>query len=285
MSVMLAVMTLVAGILFAGPLVAEAEERASDLPNRFMIRGAYGWVFQADTTFNFNGPHSVGGDVDFHRNLGGDRSDDFWRIDASFHLTPRHAFVFSYYDVSRKGERTLDRDIVINDETFATNARVDSELDIALYRFYYNYSLYLSEKVDLALSIGFYVGDIRFKISGDLTCTGGTSCGSGSTLTAGSTDEHVTVPLPSLGFQVNYNFLPRLQAQLRFDWFHLQVGDVKGFMTEVYLGAEYRIFKHFALGAAYDFLYVSASYDPADKSGFGVTNSWNTVFAYAALYF
>jgi len=285
MSVMLAVMTVVAGVLFAGPLVAGAEERASDLPNRFMIRGAYGWVFQADTTFSFNGPNVLGGTVDFDKTLGGDREDDFWRVDASFHLTPRHAFVFSYYDVSRKGERTLDRDVTINDTTFAAGGRVDSELDISLYRFYYNYSLYLSEKVDLALSIGFYVGDIKFNISGDLSCSGGTTCGPGVTLAAGGTDEHITVPLPSLGFQVNYNFLPRLQAQLRFDWFHLQVADAKGFMTEVYLGLEYRVFKHFALGAAYDFLYVNAGYDPKDKSGFEVTNSWNTVFAYAALYF
>jgi hypothetical protein len=284
MSVTLAVMTLVAGILFAGPLVAGAEELASDLPNRFMIRGAYGYVFQADTTFSFNGAHIVGGTVDFDETLGGDREDDFWRIDASFHLTPRHAFVFSYYDVSRTGERTLDRDIVINGTTFAANARVDSELDIDLYRFYYNYSLYLSEKVDLALSVGLYVGDIKFKISGDLTCSGGTTCGPGSTLGASSTDEHITIPLPSLGFQVNYNFLPRLQAQLRFDWFHLQVADAKGFMTEVYVGAEYRIFKHFALGAAYDFLYISAGVDSNDK-GWEITNSWNTVFAYAALYF
>jgi hypothetical protein len=266
MSVTLAVVTLVAGILFASPFTAWAEELASELPNRFMIRGAYGFVFQADTVFSFNGSHGIGGTVDFD------------------HITPRHALVFSYYDVSRTGERTLDRDVVINDTTFATNSRVDSELDIALYRLYYNYSLYLSEKVDLALSVGLYVGDIKFKISGDLACSGGTTSCVGQTLAASSTDEHITVPLPSLGFQVNYNFLPRLQAQLRFDWFHLQVGDVKGFMTEVYLGAEYRIFKHFALGAAYDFLYISAGYDSNDK-GFNITNSWNTVFAYAALYF
>jgi hypothetical protein len=285
MSVTLAVVTLVAGILFASPFTAWAEELASELPNRFMIRGAYGFVFQADTVFSFNGSHGIGGTVDFDQTLGGERSDDFWRIDASFHITPRHALVFSYYDVSRTGERTLDRDVVINDTTFATNSRVDSELDIALYRLYYNYSLYLSEKVDLALSVGLYVGDIKFKISGDLACSGGTTSCVGQTLAASSTDEHITVPLPSLGFQVNYNFLPRLQAQLRFDWFHLQFGDVKGFMTEVYLGAEYRIFKHFALGAAYDFLYISAGVDSSDKGGWNVTNSWNTVFAYAALYF
>jgi hypothetical protein len=272
----------VAAVLLAGPLVVRADE---DLPNRFMIRGAYGYVFQADTTFSFNGANNLGGNVEYHQNLGGERSDDFWRIDASFHLTPRHAFVFSYYDVSRTGERTLNRDITINDTTFATNARVDSELDIALYRLYYNYSFYLTEKVDLALSIGAYVADIKFKISGDLTCTGVTACGPGATVAAGSTDEHVTFPLPTLGFQVNYNILPRLQAQLRFDWFHLQLADVKGLMTEVYLGAEYRIFKHFALGAAYDFLYASGSANSDEKRGFGFTNSWNTVFAYAALYF
>jgi hypothetical protein len=40
----------------------------------------------------------------------------------------------------------------------------------------------------------------------------------------------------------------------------LEVSDAKGSMTEVYLGLEYLTFKHFALGAAYDYLSVNADY-------------------------
>jgi hypothetical protein len=34
--------------------------------------------------------------------------------------------------------------------------------------------------------------------------------------------------MPSVGVQLNYNILPRLQAQFRFDWLHLEVSDLTG---------------------------------------------------------
>lgn len=282
----------IAAIASAAPSAATADElvqeppgaSAPELPNRFMIRGGYGYVFSASTNLTLNGSHTVGTNLDYEFTLGGDREDTFWRIDASFHLTPRHAFFFSYYDVTRTGQRVLARDVTIEDKTFVANATAKSELDIALYRLYYNYSFYLSEKVDLALSAGLYIADIKFKLSGDLSCSG-SGCGPGTTLAATSVREKVFVPMPSLGVQFNYNILPRLQAQTRFDWLYLEASDLRGMLTEVYVGLEYRLFKHFALGAAYDFLNVQARYKANKPGGWGVQNIWNTVFMYGALYF
>jgi hypothetical protein len=275
----------IVAILFATPLVVRAEEPAPTFPNRFMIRAGYGYAFNASSSVTFNGDVTPGaGAVEFET-LGGEREDDFWRIDASFHLTPRHAFYFSYYDITRTGRKAITRDITIEDTTFEANSTVNSELDIGLYRLYYNYSFYQSEKLDLALSAGLYVAAVKFKISGELACTGVTECGSGTPLAARSTREAITVPLPSLGLQLNYNILPRLQAQLRFDWLYLEVSGLRGSMTEVYLGAEYRLFKHFAVGAAYDYLNIEAKYKADEKGGWGVQNTWNTVFMYGALYF
>jgi opacity protein-like surface antigen len=76
-----------------------------------------------------------------------------------------------------------------------------------------------------------------------------------------------------------------LQAQFRFDWFHLKVSDLKGSMVEVYLGLEYCLFKHVALGAAYDYLDVRADYQKGKRGGWGVENDWNSVFVYGTLYF
>jgi hypothetical protein len=247
--------------------------------------GGYGYAFAASSSVTFNGPVTDGsGAVEFEA-LGGERDDTFWRIDASFHLTPRHAFFFSYYDITRTGHRGLDRDVTFEDTTFVANSNVDSELDIALYRLYYNYSFYLSEKVDPALSAGVYVASVKFKLSEDIACSGVEQCGSGTPVAARSVREQITVPLPSLGVQLNYNILPRLQAQARFDWLYLEVAGLKGSITEVYLGLEYRLFKHFALGAAYDYLDIEPKYKPDEKGGWGVQNTWNTIFMYGALYF
>jgi hypothetical protein len=280
------VMAVMTGLLLAAwPIARVDQAQAQEFPNRFMLRGGYGLVFNADTTFNISGESGVGAIVDYDLTLGGERDDAIWRIDAAFRLAPRHTFTFSYYDVTRTGDKVLEQDVLIGDVTYAAGATVDSELAIKLYRLFYDYSFYQSDKVDLAFSGGLYFANVKMSFDGTLTCRGGATCGPGTTLAAGGSTEDLTVPLPSLGFQLKYYILPRLHIQLRFDWFYFEVADVKGAMTEMYLGAEYRLFKHFAIGAAFDRLTIDVDYKPKEDTGFGVENTWNSVFMYLALYF
>ena len=69
----LASRTLLTGVmlLLLAPSPGWGEEAATEeLPNRFMVRGGYGLVFNADTIFRFNGASGVGSTVDFARTLG-----------------------------------------------------------------------------------------------------------------------------------------------------------------------------------------------------------------------
>jgi hypothetical protein len=280
------VMAVATGLLLAAwPMAGVEEAQAQEFPNRFMLRGGYGLVFNADTTFNISGESGVGAIVDYDLTLGGERDDAIWRIDAAYHLAPRHTFTFSYYDVTRTGDKVLEQDALIGDVTYAAGATLDSELSVKLYRLFYDYSFYQSDRVDLALSGGLYFANVKASFDGTLTCRGGVTCGPGTTLVADGTTEDITVPLPSLGFQLKYYILPRLHIQLRFDWFYFEAFDVKGAMTEMYLGAEYRLFKHFAIGAAFDRLTIDVDYKPKEDTGFGIENTWNSVFMYLALYF
>ena len=268
------------------------ETRAKDpktgepFPERFMIRGGWNYVFNADTTLSLNSPGgAIGTTIDFARNLSGQREDNLWRIDSLYRFNPRHSIGFSYYDVTRKGERTLDRDITVRNTTFTAGGNISSELNIKLYRFIYNYSFHHDEKVELAGSFGLYFANIGASLSSNLTCTGGLTCGTGATFTPGATSNNLTVPLPSIGFLVNYHFTPRLMSTARFDWFYIETAQFKGAMTEMYLGLEYRLFKHFALGGAFNRLNVDADVDPNKGGGFSFENDWNTLFLYGSLYF
>lgn len=269
----------------------KTETRAIDpktwvpFPERFMIRGGYNYVFNADTEFTINGSRNVGASVDFSRQLGGEREDRLWRIDSLYRFNPRHSVGFSYYDVSRKGNRTSDRDITINDVTYASGSTIQSELRFKLYRFLYNYSFHHDEKVELGLSGGLYFANIGASFQGSLTCTGGTTCGPGTTVTPGGTSNSFTVPLPTIGLFFNYNITPRLQSQVRFDWFYLETAQIKASITEMYLGLEYRLLKNFAIGTAFDRLSIDAEINPSKGGGFSFLNDWNTLFFYGALYF
>lgn len=222
--------------------------------------------------------------MDFSRDLGGQREDNFWRIDSQYRFNDRHSIGFSYYDVKRKGNRQILTDITIDDTTYQAGGQVNSEIDIRMYRLFYNYSFHHDEKVELAGSLGLYFADIGTSFASNLTCTGG-SCGGGTPITASSQSNKLIAPLPSIGFLVNYNFTPRLQAQARFDWFYVETDNFKGAMNELYVGLEYRLFKNFSVGTAFDRLQVDLKYRPEGSSGWKVENDWNILYVYGALYF
>ncbi len=46
---------------------------------------------------------------------------------------------------------------------------------------------------------------------------------------------------------------------VRFDWFYVETARFKGSMTEAYFGLEYGLFKHFALGTAFNRLQLRRS--------------------------
>jgi len=277
---------LISTLFFAGTLTVQAEESGSQesLPDRFTIRGGYAHVFGADTTFGINGSSGVGTSVDFSTLLKGKQTDNVWRVDSLYRFNPRHSIAFSYYDVLRKGNNTINADITVGDTTFAVGGQVSSRLDVGMYRFYYNYSFHHDDKVELAGSVGFYIADISLSLTGNLTCTGSTVC-SGLPTNPGTASSKLFAPLPSIGFLVNYHFTPRLKGMGRFDWFYVDSGNFKGAMNEVYLGVEYRIFKPFAVGAAFDRLSINVDYEPTGNSGWTIINDWNMLYAFGALYF
>ena len=126
----LASRTLLTGVmlLLLAPSPGWGEEAATEeLPNRFMVRGGYGLVFNADTIFRFNGASGVGSTVDFARTLGGERSDSLWRIDSQYRFNDRHSLNFSYYDVGRNGSRVLNENITVGDTTYAAGGTIQSE--------------------------------------------------------------------------------------------------------------------------------------------------------------
>ena len=276
---------LLAGALLLGaPSTARAEDAAEELPDKFMIRGGWNYVFNADTTFAINGASGINSSVDFAKTLGGQREDHLWRIDAQYRFNPRHSVGFSYYDVKRRGTRLLNDSITIGDVTYSAGGAINSQLDIGLYRFFYNWSFHRDEKVELGLSAGMYFADIRFSFNSNLTCTSTTGSCTGATPPGGGADK-ILAPLPQLGFLVNYNINPKLKVMGRFDWFYLETSAFQGSMTEMYLGLEYRLFKHLGLGAAYNRLDINADYNPDKSTGWSLKNDWNTLFMYGALYF
>lgn len=274
------------GLLFAGFQPAGAEESTpqESLPDRFMLRGGWAYVFRADTELGINGTSGIGAIVDLNDALNTKREDHAWKIESLFRFNPKHSIGFSYYDVRRNGFKEITDSIAIGDTTYGVGSQLRNNLDIKLYRFFYNYSFHHDDKVELAASLGMYIADIQAGFSGNFSCTGSPNC-TGTPQTVLAEEGRLFAPLPTIGLVLNYNFTPRLLGQARFDWFYVEFSQFKGFMTELYFGLEYRLFKHVAVGAAFNRLDLNVKYEPETRAGWQVRNDWNMVYLFGSLYF
>ena len=268
-------------LLLGAPWItrAENEPATEEFHDRLIIRGGWAYVFGANVEATLPGPITgVGTSIDFSKTLGGDTSTDAFRIDTLYRFNERHALGLSWYRVGLGAQKTITEQIQIDDNTINAGASVNSSLNLNLYRLIYNYSFYRTDKAELALSPGLYIANTKFAFTAQGSITSPNNQPSNST----TVNEKLTVPLPSIGFVVNYNITPRFQFQTRGDFFYLAIGDYEGAMFEFYAGLEYRLFKHFALGAAYDRL--SDSLQNTSSSGYEFNLSYNLAYFYVTLY-
>jgi hypothetical protein len=272
---LLAVLAL--GVLCERPSVVCAEEATPSEPtDKLMIRGGWAYVFGATADVSVGGPVlGVGANVDLTKTLGVDNSTDAFRLDGLYRFNDRHAVGLSWYRVGLSGDKSLNQDILINDQTVGAGTSTQTGLNFRIYRLLYNYSFYHNDKVELGVSPGLYMmrTTFNFAAQGIINNVPGTST---------VVNEQLTIPLPSIGLVANYNITPKLQFQSRYDFFYLTVGDYTGTMFELYAGLEYRLFKHFAMGAAYDRL--TAGLSGSGEQGFNVNFGYNLAYVYATLY-
>lgn len=276
---LLAAYVLALGILLPGsfsPVLAEEAPSETPFSDKLMIRGGWAYVFGATATAAVAGPVlGLGASVDFTNTLGGRTSTDAFRVDALYRFNERHAAGFSWYRVGLSGSKVLNQQIQEGDNIISAGASTQTGLSFNIFRLLYNYSFYRSEKAELGFSPGLYMMKMNFNFAAQGTINGISS-------NAVVVNEQVTLPLPSIGLIANYNISPKLKFESRYDFFYLTINQYSGAMFEFYAGLEYRLFRHFAMGAAYDRLQAGLRGD-GDK-GFNANFSYNLAYVYATIY-
>ena len=261
-------------------VVAAQEVEQKQIDQRFTVRGGWAYVWGADTTITVPGPSGIAGtSLDYAKTLGGGTTTDALRVDGLWRFNEKHAAQFAWYRVAFSGQNTLDQQIVVGDNTINAGATTNSSLSFNMYRAMYQYSFYRNEQVELAFIPGLYLAKTNFMLAANGSITSnGTPVASGFS----QTNENLTLPLPSVGFLANYQLSPKLLTQIRTDFFYLKIGNFEGSMMEFYAGLEYRLHKHFGLGAAYDRLVVNAQ--SSASNGFTADMNWNLLYLYASVY-
>ena len=95
----------------------------------------------------------------------------------------------------------------------------------------------------------------------------------------------VTVPLPVIGLRMGYSITPKWNVRYVSEAFFVEFDDAfRGAIINFELNTEYRLFKHFALGAGIARIGINAEVDDDDWRG-QVTDSYRGFNIFGTFYF
>ena len=260
---------IIMAVMIISPAAWAAEEL---LPDGFMLRfGGYS-VSNAETIMRLDANNlPVGAYIDFGETLGGDSSTTVVRLDGLYRFNDKHGLGLSWYTLKFNGSRVLGQNIDWGGIPFPQDAQVDSELKFDVYKLNYQYSLLHNKEAELGVLVGFHV----MRVSAGISASG----------IGESKAEAITAPLPVFGFYADYNFTPRFSAFYNYQFFFVNYQDkVKGGLQDFLLGLEYRLFRPFALGVAYNRFALQLD-AKGDATTLNVKTSWNGGMLYGSLYF
>lgn len=240
-------------------------------PDKWTIRAGAYIIDNADTSVAVFNDVGIGGGINFTDTLGGEDSDTVPRLDVLYRFNKKHAIDFSVFSVDRQGSTTLTVDLDIGNETFFASETLNSDIKYTLYRVGYNYSFYHSDKVELRLTAGLNITDYELKFE---------------TVSGGRLEKaDVSVPLPLFGLRMGYAITPKWYVNYVAETFFIEIEDAfKGSLFSYELNTEYRLFKHFSLGAGVARIGVDADIDDDDWKG-RITDSYRGFTAFGKFYF
>jgi len=194
-----------------------------------------------------------GSRVDLKDDLGVDQDTSGGWFGAEWRFAPRHRFGLTYSRFTLRGERTIERNLQIDDEIFPVGASLSSSLRLEIMPFTYSYSVIKREHDELALTAGLHWSRLSFAVQG--------SASLGAQDFSNDASAKANVPLPLVGVRYDHHFSPRWSAGGNLGVFALSFGEdtfsFKGELWSVRAHTEYRFAKHFGIGAAIEGFKIS----------------------------
>lgn len=241
-----AIGAVITGLLMLPVTTAHADEEHAMTEKWYLSAGGYS-VFRADTTLSLVERNvGAGAAIRPGDTLGLDLEETVLRLEGRYRFTPRSQIVASWFQVESDASKVLQKDIDWVDQggnttTVAAGSTVSSSLGYEIMKASYFYSFYHNDKVELMAGGGLHVS--RFDIDLDVKTDPSGTVSSQDTRNAAH-----TVPLPTVGFGLNYRVNPKLYWFLKAEGFYLEYDDWKGLFSEIQVGMEYNVWRNLGVG-------------------------------------
>jgi len=245
------VTTLLAGTSFQ-LRAAEKTEASTSAPGAMpwekgaVTFGGFATFFSSDLVFGIEGASS--GSINAEDRLGLDSDLVVFRAGAMYRPgeSRRHQLDFSYASYDRDGSATLSEELTIGGVTYPVGAQVETDFDFDIIRGTYSYAFWQGERMRVALGLGVYAVPLSYGV--EIETTGGRTVVEGA---------DTTLPLPALSLRGEFLLFNKLFLNTAVEGMYLELDDFKGALLDLNVGLEYRPWRHFGVGLAYNFLGVS----------------------------
>jgi hypothetical protein len=236
-------------VLGTSPPSVLAQERYDDEPppERFVIRIGGFLVDTFDTTFRLDSQQvPIGTVINLEDSLNVDSSENVLRIDGGYNFNKKSRFNFGWFATRRDGITTVKEDIKIGDPdtgeeiVIEAGASLDSRWDFDIFDVTYTWSFVNTWRYELYIGGGLNIRALRIDLEGDFDVNDKTA------------DKEVNVsapiPLPVGVFGGRYNFSRNWRAELKYQWFRIELGNFKGTLSDTVLRIENATFKNVGFG-------------------------------------
>jgi hypothetical protein len=197
----------------------------------------------------------VGTDVDFEKMLGMQTQATTPELFARYRFSDRWRVAAEYFEVNRRGTRTLDRDVQWGDVTFPVNAEVDSRFDFSDLRVSVEYSVFRTTDKEFGVGFGIHAAGYRVSLSGTAnTASYQTETGS------------VLAPLPVLSAYGLVALTDDWAVGGHLDWLSLSYGPYDGSVSSMGVDLRYQPFRHVGFSLGYRSLFIALTYTTPEST-------------------
>lgn len=238
----------VALVLFSALAGAQEPQRAAGgyLDDRFSLTVGV-FALRPETTVRLDSPNGrFGTTLSMEDDLGLESSATAADLTFSARIGERHRIEVEQFGIDRSGERSNLRTIQVGRDTYDVGLRLDTEFDMDVTRLGYAYSFVRDSNKEVGIHVGVHVTEMAMRVTAALRPI------------TESTQElaNTTAPLPVIGVQGAYRFLPRWTMRGRAQFFRLEAGDYDGKIDHAALAFEHATFEHVGIGVALDYFKV-----------------------------
>ncbi len=225
---------------------------ADDLPRFSVSVGVFFTDRDSNTRVDADAA-DAGTDIDLEDDLGFDKSDNVFRIDAYWRFAERHRIDVSMFDLSRNSTKVIDRDITVGDTTYPIDTELAAELELNIYKADYTWSFLQSGRNFLGVTAGLYIADIGTRFVGPLQVD--------------RESRGITAPLPVFGLRGAYSFAERWSLRGSAEIFVYEYNEFEGSLYDIFAGIDFAMTDSIALGLGVNSVRMDLGFDDDKFTG------------------